>query len=52
MEAVCAQPFAQRKLLIAGIAIERSIADGCTRDVRALGADLAIAYLNDKALRL
>jgi enoyl-[acyl-carrier protein] reductase I len=35
--------------LIVGIANDRSIAWGCARAFRSLGADLAITYLNDKA---
>lgn len=35
--------------LIVGIANDQSIAWGCARSFRALGADLAITYLNDKA---
>lgn len=42
-------PLAGRKGLIAGIANEHSIAWGCAKAFRALGADLAITYLNDKA---
>src|SRR5436190_6952182 len=48
-------PAAKAKLLqgkrglIVGIANEQSIAWGCARAFRALGADLAITYLNDKA---
>lgn len=38
-----------RKGLIVGIANEQSIAWGCAKAFRALGADLAITYLNDKA---
>jgi enoyl-[acyl-carrier protein] reductase I len=38
-----------RKGLIVGIANERSIAWGCARAFRALGAELAVTYLNDKA---
>jgi enoyl-[acyl-carrier protein] reductase I len=38
-----------RKVLIAGIANDQSIATGCARAFRALGADLAVTYLNDKA---
>ena len=37
------------KALIVGIANEHSIAYGCARAFRKLGADLAITYLNDKA---
>src|SRR4029079_4597646 len=35
--------------LIVGIANQNSIAWGCARAFRALGADLAVTYLNDKA---
>jgi enoyl-[acyl-carrier protein] reductase I len=35
--------------LVVGIANEHSIAWGCARAFRALGADLAITYLNEKA---
>src|SRR6516225_5645901 len=38
-----------RKGLIVGIANEHSIAWGCAKAFRALGAELAITYLNDKA---
>jgi Acetokinase family/Enoyl-(Acyl carrier protein) reductase len=38
-----------RKGLVVGIANEHSIAWGCTKAFRALGADLAVTYLNDKA---
>lgn len=38
-----------RKGLVVGIANDRSIAFGCARAFRALGADLAVTYLNDKA---
>lgn len=37
------------KALVAGIANEHSIAYGCARAFRELGADLAITYANDKA---
>ncbi|QQC66241.1 enoyl-ACP reductase FabI [Paraburkholderia ginsengisoli] len=49
MDKLSAQPFAQHKVLIVGIANEHSIAYGCARAFRELGADLAITYLNDKA---
>ncbi|MFL9933130.1 enoyl-ACP reductase FabI [Paraburkholderia sp. RL18-103-BIB-C] len=49
MDKLSAQPFAQRKVLIVGIANEYSIAYGCARAFRELGADLALTYLNDKA---
>ena len=38
-----------QKALVVGIANEHSIAWGCARAFRELGADLAITYLNDKA---
>jgi len=38
-----------KKGLIVGIANDRSIAWGCARAFRALGAELAVTYLNDKA---
>jgi enoyl-[acyl-carrier protein] reductase I len=40
-----------KKGLIVGIANENSIAWGCAKAFRALGADLAVTYLNDKAKR-
>ncbi|RKP49598.1 enoyl-ACP reductase FabI [Pararobbsia silviterrae] len=43
------QPLAGHQVLITGIANEHSIAYGCARAFRELGADLAITYLNDKA---
>jgi enoyl-[acyl-carrier protein] reductase I len=49
MDKPTAQLFAQHKVLIVGIANEHSIAYGCARAFRELGADLAITYLNDKA---
>src|SRR5262245_43789572 len=38
-----------QKALVVGIANEHSIAWGCAKAFRELGADLAITYLNDKA---
>src|SRR5436190_18136480 len=38
-----------RKGLIVGIANDQSIAWGCARAFRALGAEVAVTYLNDKA---
>ncbi|HXJ93770.1 MAG TPA: enoyl-ACP reductase FabI [Terriglobia bacterium] len=38
-----------QKALVVGIANQDSIAYGCARAFRELGADLAITYLNDKA---
>jgi enoyl-[acyl-carrier protein] reductase I len=46
-----AKPLAGRKALVVGIANEQSIAWGCARAYRALGADLAVTYLNEKAER-
>lgn len=40
-----------KKVLVTGIANDSSIAYGCARAMRELGADLAITYLNDKAKR-
>src|SRR5437868_14505342 len=40
-----------KKGLIVGIANEQSIAWGCAKAFRGLGADLAVTYLNDKAKR-
>ena len=36
-----------RKALVIGIANEHSIAYGCAKAFRELGADLAITYLNE-----
>jgi enoyl-[acyl-carrier protein] reductase I len=49
MDKPTGQPLAQYKVLIIGIANEHSIAYGCARAFRELGAELAITYLNDKA---
>src|SRR5918993_1079615 len=38
-----------KRALVIGIANERSIAYGCARVFRQLGADLAVTYLNEKA---
>jgi enoyl-[acyl-carrier protein] reductase I len=43
------KPLAGKKGLVLGIANERSIAYGCAQAFHALGAELAITYLNDKA---
>ncbi len=40
-----------RKALIVGIANDQSIAWGCAKWLRRLGADLAVTYLNEKAKR-
>jgi enoyl-[acyl-carrier protein] reductase I len=39
-----------RKGLVTGIANDQSIAWGCAKGFRALGADLAVTYLNERAL--
>lgn len=49
MSAELSSPLLGRKALVLGIANEHSIAWGCARAFRRLGADLAITYLNDKA---
>ena len=41
--------LAGAKALVVGIANEHSIAYGCARAFRELGAELAVTYLNDKA---
>ncbi|HEX6011034.1 MAG TPA: enoyl-ACP reductase FabI [Geminicoccaceae bacterium] len=41
--------LAGRKGLVTGIANDQSIAWGCAKAFRFLGADLAVTYLNDKA---
>jgi len=42
-------PLAGKKGLVLGIANDQSIAYGCAEAFRALGADLAVSYLNEKA---
>jgi enoyl-[acyl-carrier protein] reductase I len=42
-------PLADRYGLVTGIANDQSIAWGCAKAFRRLGAELAITYLNDKA---
>src|SRR5512146_1633728 len=49
MSAIPSPPLAGQKALVMGIANEHSIAFGCARAFRKLGAELAITYLNDKA---
>lgn len=44
-----ALPLAGKRGLITGIANADSIAWGCARAFRAMGAELAVTYLNDKA---
>ena len=45
------QVLSGKKALVVGVANEHSIAYGCAKAFRELGADLAITYLNDKARR-
>src|ERR1700733_13231288 len=40
-----------RKGLIVGIANDQSIAWGCAKAFRALGAELAVTYLNERAIK-
>ncbi|AUT72203.1 enoyl-ACP reductase FabI [Paraburkholderia hospita] len=49
MDTSTSQVMAQHKVLVIGIANEHSIAYGCARAFRELGAELAITYLNEKA---
>jgi enoyl-[acyl-carrier protein] reductase I len=49
MSDVPSPPLRGKKALVLGIANEHSIAFGCARAFRKLGAELAITYLNDKA---
>jgi enoyl-[acyl-carrier protein] reductase I len=49
LPAVKAPILEGRRGLIVGIANDQSIAWGCARAFRALGAEVAITYLNDKA---
>lgn len=43
------KPLGGKKGLVLGIANEHSIAYGCAKAFRALGAEVAVTYLNDKA---
>jgi enoyl-[acyl-carrier protein] reductase I len=43
------QVLGERKALVVGIANDQSIAYGCARAFRELGADVAVTYLNEKA---
>jgi enoyl-[acyl-carrier protein] reductase I len=49
MAAIPSPPLLGKKALVLGIANEHSIAFGCARAFRKVGAELAITYLNDKA---
>jgi len=42
-------PLAARKGLVTGIANDQSIAFGCAKAFKRLGADIAVTYLNEKA---
>ena len=42
--------LAGRKALVVGIANEHSIAWGCAKAFRELGAEVAVTYLNEKSL--
>jgi enoyl-[acyl-carrier protein] reductase I len=44
-------PLKGKRGLVTGIANDQSIAWGCAKAFRRLGADLAVTYLNDKAQR-
>ena len=49
LPAVKAKLLEGKRGLIVGIANDQSIAWGCAKAFRALGAELAVTYLNDKA---
>jgi enoyl-[acyl-carrier protein] reductase I len=49
MQAPPSPVLAGKKALVVGVANEHSIAYGCAKAFRELGADLAITYLNEKA---
>jgi enoyl-[acyl-carrier protein] reductase I len=49
MTAIPSPPLLGKKALVLGIANEHSIAFGCARAFRKVGAELAITYFNDKA---
>ena len=49
MEGVYSPILEGKKALVVGIANEHSIAFGCAKAFRSVGADLAVTYLNDKA---
>jgi len=49
MEAPQSQILAGKKALVVGIANEHSIAYGCAKAFGAVGAELALTYLNDRA---
>ena len=49
LPAVKAKLLEGKRGLVVGIANENSIAWGCAKAFRALGAEVAVTYLNDKA---
>ncbi|MCQ4159302.1 enoyl-ACP reductase FabI [Roseomonas sp. GC11] len=49
MSSIPAMSLAGKVVLVTGIANDRSIAWGCAQAFRALGAELAVTYLNDRA---
>jgi enoyl-[acyl-carrier protein] reductase I len=49
MPAIPSPPLLGQKALVFGIANEYSIAFGCARAFRKLGAEVALTYLNEKA---
>src|SRR5499425_2647392 len=49
MATIPSPPLLGKKALVLGIANEYSIAFGCARAFRKVGAELAITYLNEKA---
>lgn len=49
IEMPAGKALAGKRALVLGIANEHSIAYGCARVFRALGAELAVTYLNEKA---
>jgi enoyl-[acyl-carrier protein] reductase I len=49
MNQIEGRPLAGQNALVAGIANEYSIAYGCAKAFRNLGAELAVTYLNEKA---
>jgi len=49
MDEIPTPPLSGQKALVVGIANEHSIAYGCAKAFRRLGAELAVTYLNEKA---
>jgi enoyl-[acyl-carrier protein] reductase I len=49
MDQIPTPPLSGQKALVVGIANEHSIAYGCAKAFRKLGAELAVTYLNEKA---